>query len=96
MANRIVERTLIIDSANEPITWPAAGMKVHTVTFWSANTTGNLELGYSENTTNIAVKIMNPNHFAATQDLHFGEPVWFVQRLNVNAVTAGTAWLYFC
>lgn len=95
MANRISGKTYIVDSSGINLSWPNdhSTMRVHTITFWSTNTTGVLELSYVANTADIAVKMTNPNHFAATVDMHFGEPHDF-DRLRVQTLTAGTAWLY--
>lgn len=101
MANRIVGNVYIIDSQSGALAplksgdaWPAADAYIHTVAFWSADTTGLFELVYAADSNNTAFLLANPNHFDATVDIHLGVPVRF-SELRAKTVTAGTGFIYF-
>ena len=93
MANRMVENVYIIDvgSANTALPWNA-GSRIQTVSFWSTDTTGRMELSGS-NTTNVVAKLENPFHFEATVSQHLGG-IRF-SEMKVPILTAGTGFIYF-
>lgn len=98
MANRIVGKTYIIDSASglgASLPWPTAGLDIHTIVFYAQDSGSKFELVYSSDTSNSAISIANPNTLAATIDVHFGEPHLFTEALYVKTLNTGTAWLYF-
>lgn len=103
MANRIENRTYIIDSettAALPIlgagvtSW-ANDQFINSVRFWGTDTTAKFELVYASNTTD-SFWLSTPvtqNISAEAEQLHFSNPQ-MVSELRVKTLVAGTAWIY--
>ena len=98
MANRIVDNTIIVDSAmgnsfilnsaNRPV--HIDEFKITSISLWSTDTTGIVQLS-AISTADIIVKLQNPFHVPSTISQNFG-----VQRftnLKVPTLTAGTAFI---
>lgn len=105
MANRIVGSVLIVDSAagNTFImntlsnsTGQIQKIKVNAVAFWSADTTGRLQVSEAD-TTGITVSFswIGSQGGQATQTTSFGnsQPM---EGIKVPTLTAGTAFFYLC
>lgn len=106
MANRISGSVIIVDSgmgnaliltsANMPV--HISKLKVNSIAFWSADTTGRLQISEAD-TTNIVVSMGWVNGGSgfqgATQTTSFGNSQPF-ESLKVPTLTAGTAWIYLC
>lgn len=108
MANRIAGSVVIVDSAmgnafiltsaNMPV--QITKMKVNSISFWSSDTTGAMQVSES-NTTNVICQftwIVNgagTGFQAATQSTSFGNAQPF-EGLKIPTLTAGTAWIYLC
>lgn len=93
MANRIVGNVYIIDTVtgNTELPW-LSGAKVGTITFWSSDSTGSLQIS-GINTTNILFRVSNPVNVPNTVGAYLGG--CFVNNVvKIQAVTAGTAWIY--
>lgn len=106
MANRIAGSVIIVDSAmgnafilnsaNMPV--HLGKLKVNSIAFWSADTTGRLIITEAD-TTNCVCSLGWVNggsgFQAATQTTSFGNSQPF-EGLKVPTLTAGTAWVYLC
>jgi len=92
MANRVIGNVYIIDtgSANTALPWNHG--PVQSVSFWSTDTTGRLQLSAS-NTTDVVLTLENPFNVEATVSTHLGGVVF--TEMKVPTLTAGTAWIYF-
>ena len=93
MANRLVGNTWILDTAsgNTLIPIHSGGMEVGAVTFWSLNSTGVCEIS-GANTTDVLVKLTNPNPDDATVGIVLNGIDF--DEIKLPTLTAGTAWIY--
>jgi hypothetical protein len=92
MANRIVGNVYIVDSStgNVAMSWPSKA-KIGSVAFWSTNTTGEV-IFTGADTTNVVIRLANPNNAATTVGLYLGGVNY--TEMKVPTLTAGTAWFY--
>lgn len=98
MANRIISNVYIIDSAQTltGLAWAPsadADRKVNSVVFYSTDTTGELKLVFTSNTTNTFIHIRN-NQSQPFSLPYFLGGVW-VGQLTPIICTAGTGFIYF-
>lgn len=94
MANRLRSNVYIIDSAQTltGLTWPTQA-KIHSVAFYSTDTTGELKLVLTADTRDAVVHIRNNQAQPFTLPLYLGG-VW-MDQLTPIVVTAGTGFIYF-
>ena len=95
MANRIVNNTIIVDSATINLDFPGVGnyAYVQQIAFWSTDSTGLFELSLQSNTTNVVVKMASPLNQPNTINSRFPGGQRF-EKLYVRFVTVGTGFIY--
>ena len=95
MANRIRGNVIIIDSGTINLQFPGGGeyAKVSSIVLWGLNTTGLLELSFQANSSDIIVKMQSPINDPNTTQIKFPTNHQF-EKIRVNTLTAGTAWMY--
>lgn len=93
MANRIVGNVYIIDSANgnTAIPW-LDGTKIATITFWSSDSTGKLQIT-GASTADVLFQVTNPVNVPNTVGAYLGGN-YFKDVVKILTLTAGTAWVY--
>ena len=92
MANQILGSVYIIDASSANVAFPwLANSYVEGIAFWGADTTSVVQFTFA-NTSNVWLRLDNPNQFEATQYVHFGGVR--IDELKVPTLTAGTAWIY--
>ena len=91
MANGVIGRIYYIDSGASTLS--DFEMRVNSITFAATNTTSTIQLSFLSNTAQIVYQMTSPDNNPVTVSTFLGE-VYF-ERLYVNTLTAGTAWIYF-
>lgn len=93
MANQILGNIYILDtgSGNTSIPWNV-GSRIQSVAFWSTDSTGLMELSMA-NTSQVIVKLANPNNADTTVGIYLGG--LSVTEMKLPVLTAGTGWIYF-
>lgn len=93
MANRLVSNVYIIDSGQTTgLSWPNQA-KIGAINFFATDTTGELQLVLTANTTNTVMRIRNNQNQPFALPQYLGG-VW-MDQLTPLVVTAGTCFIYF-
>lgn len=94
MANRIVGNVYIIDSGQTltGLEW-GKSLKIHSVQFYSTDTSGELILAFTSDTSNQFCHIRSNQSNPFTLPYYYGGV--YVDQLTPILVTAGTAFIYF-
>jgi len=90
MANRLRGSVYIVDSTGD---LSDMNMSLYSVAFYATDTTGELQVAYKSNTTDVVIHVRSNQNQPFTLPL-FLDGHYFSDQLTINRCTAGTAFFY--